>query len=139
MTPTFWLTHWSKSKFKFMKWIYGVLAIVGLSMFTCEESDCGCVPPPTCSGCGLRAVVKDLSNLDGCSIGLQLADGTKLIPERRTYIQAPKREDDPAYYFEFIPGDTLCIAYNEVELATTCMAGKNVFLTCIKNTSSDSN
>jgi hypothetical protein len=118
-----------------MKWIYGLLVILAFSKFTCDSEDCGCISPPVCSGCGLQAVVKDFSNLDGCSIGLELADGTQLIPERRIYIQAPKQEDDPAYYFEFIPGDTVCIAYNEVDITTACMAGKNVFLTCIKKVS----
>jgi hypothetical protein len=122
-----------------MKWIYGLLTILAFSKFTCEQTDCGCVAPPACSGCGLQAVVKDFSGLDGCSIGLELADGTKLFPEKRVYVQAPKKEDDPAYYFEFVPGDTVCIAYNEVELVTACMAGKNIFLTCIKKASVGSN
>ena len=76
------------------------------SQFTCEHQDCGCVPPPTCSGCGLQAVVKDYTDLDGCGIGLELTDGTVLMPERRIYIQQPKPEEDPTYYFEFVPGDT---------------------------------
>ena len=114
---------------------YGLLAVLSFSQFTCEQRDCGCVPPPQCSGCGLKAEVKDLSGLDGCDIGLELSDGTLLIPERRVYIQAPKPEEDPAYYFEFVPGDKVCIAYNEVDLVTVCMAGKTVFLTCIKKIS----
>lgn len=116
--------------------ILGLLAVLCFSQFTCEQRDCGCVQPPPCSGCGLKAVVKDFSNLDGCGIGLELTDGTKLMPERRVYIQAPKPEEDPAYYFEFVPGDTVCIEYNEVELVNACMTGENIFLTCIKKASS---
>jgi hypothetical protein len=114
---------------------YGLLVVLSFSQFTCEQHDCGCVPPPKCSGCGLKAEVKDLSGLDGCDVGLELTDGTILIPERRVYVQAPKPEEDPAYYFEFVPGEKVCIAYNEVELMTACMSGKNVFLTCIKKVS----
>lgn len=115
--------------------VFSLLTVLCFTAFTCEPGDCSCVPPPPCSGCGLRAVVKDFSNLDGCGIGLEQEDGTKLMPERRVYIQAPKPEDDPAYYFEFVPGNTVCIEYKEVELANACMAGKNVFLTCIKKVS----
>jgi hypothetical protein len=111
---------------------YGLLVLLSFSQFTCEQRDCGCVPPSPCSGCGLQAEIKDISDLDGCAIGLELEDGTILVPERRVYVQAPKPEDDPAYYFEFTPGDIVCIEYKEVNLVTACMTGKNVFLTCIK-------
>jgi hypothetical protein len=83
-----------------------------------------------------KVVVKDLTELDGCSIGLELKNGEILIPEKRVYVQAPKPEDDPAYYFEFVAGDTICIAYKEVDIMTTCTAGKDVFLTCIEKISS---
>jgi hypothetical protein len=115
--------------------VSGLLVVLSFLQFRCEQRDCECVLSPKCSGCGLRAEVKDLSELDGCDIGLELTDGTILIPERRVYVQAPKPEEDPAYYFEFIPGDEVCIAYNEVELMTACMSGKTVFLTCIKKVS----
>lgn len=117
--------------------LYGLFIILAFAQFTCEERDCGCVPPPACSTCGgTQVTVKDLSNLDGCSIGLQLGNGDILLPEIRVYVQAPKPEEDPAYFFEFTPGDKLCIGYNEVELMTACMAGKTVFLTCIEKVES---
>jgi len=90
------------------------------------------------SCCETIARVKDFSNLDGCGIVLELEDGTILIPEKRVYVQAPKPEDDPAYYFEFVAGDTVCIASKKVDLMTSCMAGQNVFLTCIKKISKGS-
>lgn len=116
---------------------YGVLTILCFARFECEQRDCGCMPPPACSGCGLQATVKDFSNLDGCGFGLELEDGTVLMPERRVYVQAPHPDQDPAYYFEFVAGEKVCIAYNEVELMTACMKGKNVFLTCIKRVSNN--
>jgi hypothetical protein len=117
-------------KLSFMKLAsFGLVLILLLTAFTCgttEVIDCF----PQC--CTQRVVVKDLTGLDGCSIGLELKNGEILIPEKRVYVQAPKPEDDPAYHFEFVAGDTICIAYKEVDLMTSCMAGKDVFLTCIK-------
>ena len=117
--------------------LYGILTVVCFSQFTCEQQDCGCVAPPKCSGCGLQATVRDFTGLDGCGIGLELADGSVLMPERRVYVQAPKPEEDPAYYFDFVPGEKVCIEYNELEQMTYCMKGKNVFLTCIKKVSAN--
>jgi hypothetical protein len=117
-----------------MKFVfYGFLVILGFSQFTCEQHDCGCVPlRGHCAGTScVPVVIKDFSNQDGCGIGLEQFDGTVLIPERRVYVQAPDPDEDPAYYFPFVPGDTICVAYRPVELATACMNGENVFLTCI--------
>jgi hypothetical protein len=114
--------------------VYGLLVVLSFSRFTCEHHDCGCLS--SCSECGIKAQVKDLSGLDGCDTGLELTNGTILIPERRVYVQAPKPEEDPAYYFEFVPGDQVCIAYRDVNLMTACMSGQTVFLTCIKKISS---
>jgi hypothetical protein len=112
---------------------YGFLTVLCFARFECEQRDCGCVSPHGhCAGTScVPVVIKDLSNLDGCGIGLELFDGKVLIPERRVYVQAPDLDEDPAYYFPFVPGDTICVAYQHVELATVCMAGENVFLTCI--------
>ncbi len=110
----------------------GLFAVLLFTAFRCDTVEViHCFP----QCCEQTAVVKDLNGLDGCSIGLELENDELLIPERRVYVQAPKPEEDPAYYFEFVPGDTVCIAYNEVELMTSCMAGKDVFLTCIKKIS----
>jgi hypothetical protein len=113
----------------------GFCAILLFTAFTCDTTEViHCFP----SCCKQTAVVKDLTGLDGCSIGLELENGEVLIPEKRVYVQAPKPEDDPAYYFEFVAGDTLCIAYKEVDLMNTCMAGNDVFLTCIQKISQSS-
>lgn len=110
----------------------GFIVVLVLTAFTCStEEPMIIICPDFC--CQKVATVTDLGGLDGCSIGLELDGGEILIPERRVYIQAPKPEEDPAYYFDFVPGSKVCIAYREIELATACMAGQNVFLTCIRN------
>jgi hypothetical protein len=86
-----------------------------------------------CSDCHTPAVVKDLTGLDGCGLVFELANGTRLQPERRTYIQAPKPEEDPLYYFELKVGDSVRISYQETSSVSTCMVGKVVFVTCIKS------
>jgi hypothetical protein len=60
-----------------------------------------------------------------------LEDGTRLNPEKRVYVQAPKREDDPLYYFTLIAGEKVKISYKETNGMDACMAGKSVFITCI--------
>jgi hypothetical protein len=82
-------------------------------------------------GCNEIATVTDFTGLDGCGLMFVLEDGTRLNPERRVYIQAPKIEDDPLYYFTLTAGDKVKIAYSEVSLSDACMAGKMVFITCI--------
>jgi len=82
-------------------------------------------------GCATEAVVKDLTGLDGCGFVFELADGTRLIPEHRTYIQAPKKEDDPIYYFQMKDSEKVKISYRESQLLGVCMAGPIVFITCI--------
>ena len=82
-------------------------------------------------GCGVNASVVDFTRLDGCGMMLVLENGTRLNPEKRVYIQAPKIEDDPLYYFTLTAGDKVKIAYKEVEGVDACMAGKRVFITCI--------
>lgn len=93
---------------------------------------CGSAVVP--AGCGQVATVTDFTGLDGCGLMLVLDDGTRLIPEKRTYIQAPKQEDDPLYYFTLTAGQKVKIAYNETNLPNVCMAGKTVFITCITQT-----
>lgn len=84
---------------------------------------------------GVTATVKDLSGLDGCGLVFEMSDGSVLIPERRTYIQAPSQQDDPIYYFELIPGQRVSLRYIESSAAGVCMSGKIVFVTCIKSLS----
>lgn len=82
-------------------------------------------------GCSVTATVTDFTGLDGCGLMLVLEDGTRLNPEKRVYVTAPKQEDDPLYYFTLTAGDKVKIAYKDVDGMDACMAGKPVFITCI--------
>ena len=88
--------------------------------------------------CNAGATVKDLTGLDGCGLVFELNDGTVLIPEKRTYIQAPRPEEDPFYHARLKDGDHVKIGFRSVDLATTCMAGKVVFITCIEMNKNES-
>jgi hypothetical protein len=106
-----------------------IAAVLLTSLFKCGGSEkVGDYVPV---GCNEIATVTDFTGLDGCGMMLVLEDGTRLNPERRQYFQVPKREDDPLYYFTLTAGDKVKIAYNEVNGADICMAGKPVFITCI--------
>lgn len=106
-----------------------IVAMVLLAgLFKCGGSEECCVVP---SACTEVATVTDFTGLDGCGLMLVLEDGTRLNPERRQYVQAPKQEDDPLYYFTLKAGDRLKIAYRDGDGADACMAGKRVFITCI--------
>jgi len=108
-----------------------VLAVVVLltSLFKCNRSEKTAEYVPV--GCSEMASVVDFTGLDGCGLMLVLDDGTRLNPEKRVYIQAPKREDDPLYYFTLVAGEKVKIAYKETSGMDACMAGKIVFITCI--------
>lgn len=114
-----------------MKWIYGLLVILGFSRFGCSPTELEEVKPIQC-GFSEIAVVKDLSELDGCGFALELPDGSKLIPQRLVYIQAPDSAQDPAYYFQFKADQKVCFSYRETDGVDACMAGKLVFLTHIQ-------
>ena len=83
------------------------------------------------AGCSVNASEEDFTGLDGCGLMLVLDDNTRLNPVRRVYIQAPKPEEDPLYYFELKAGQKVKIAYKESSGGDVCMAGKLVFITCI--------
>jgi hypothetical protein len=111
-----------------MKWVYGFLTILCFSQFECGDTEgFKCHAP-----CSQTATVKDLSGLDGCKFALEMEDGTRLVPQFLSYVQPPRQEDDPGYYFQFKDGQKVCFGFREVNGADICMAGKMVFLTCIK-------
>jgi len=113
-----------------MKWIYGFLAVLFFSQFECGPTE------PSHDSCSQSATVKDLAGLDGCGFVLELKDGTRLVPQKLTYIQAPDSAQDPGYYFHFKDGEKVSFDYRETEGLDACMAGKLVFLTCIKTSGS---
>jgi hypothetical protein len=119
----------SNNKSKIMKWIYGFLAVMCFARFQCHDDHqkMDCDKP-----CSHSATVKDLTGLDGCQFVLELADGSRLVPQKLTYIQAPDPEQDPGYYFNFIDGQKVSFDFRVEDGADACMAGQLVFLTCIK-------
>lgn len=92
-----------------------------------------CFPNP----CSVEATVVDLRSLDGCDFVFELSDGTRLLPERRTYIQAPTKEADPVYHYQFVNGAKVGISYEESLALSACMAGRIVFVTCLSDLSED--
>lgn len=83
--------------------------------------------------CGTTAKVVDMTGLDGCGLMFELPNGTRLEPEHRVYIQAPTVAEDPLYHFNLKAGQVVKIDWVESkDLASICMAGPIVFITCIK-------
>jgi hypothetical protein len=115
-----------------MKHTVLLVGLIAFLSYSCGEETkiIDCFPV----GCEKEAVVKDVSELDGCDLILELNDGTRLIPERRTYLQAPTKEDDPLYHFAIRDGQKVKISYRATQLLGTCMAGEIVFITCISST-----
>jgi hypothetical protein len=103
------------------------MLLVGL--FKCQGSEKTAEYVPV--GCSEIASVVDFTGLDGCGLMLVLEDGSRLNPEKRVYVQAPKREDDPLYYFTLVAGEKIKVSYKETNGMDACMAGKTVFITCI--------
>lgn len=112
---------------KFMKSIVAFCLIVGL--LSCADDQ---VVPCFPADCGLLATVVDYSELDGCDLLLELPGGTRLIPVRLTYVHAPTPEEDPIYHYDLKAGEQVYISYKPSKVATACMAGQAVFITCIK-------
>jgi hypothetical protein len=112
-----------------MKTIVLSVALLLASLFKCSRSEKVAEYVPI--GCSVTAEVVDFTGLDGCGLMLVLEDGTRLNPEKRVYVQAPKREEDPLYYFTLVAGEKVKIAYTETNSPNVCMSGKTVFITCI--------
>ena len=110
----------------------GIILFLVLIGASCDKKESN-----VATACSQEAIVKDLRSLDGCDFVFELTDGTRLIPERRVYIQAPSQQDDPIYYFEFKDGDKVKISYQDSHLLGACMAGKIVFITCISSNQTD--
>ena len=115
------------------KLVYGLLVA---TIFTSTAFQCGPDPIPT--SCSVPAIVRDLSNLDGCGFVFELNDGTKLIPVWEwgwcgTPPLPKGAMEDPLYNFEFWEGRAVLLEYVErKDFATVCMAGKTVKITCLK-------
>jgi hypothetical protein len=108
-----------------------ILVVMG-SLIACEEE----TTTNTCNP-GTLATVKDLTGLDGCGFVFELTDGTRLEPVRLFYCGTPplpkEVTEDPLYNFELTDGKKVRINYVEAnDVATICMAGKTVRITCIE-------
>jgi hypothetical protein len=102
------------------------LLVIGLSCTTTEVIECFLLE------CSTVAIVKDLTGLDGCGLVFELKDGSWLEPEYRVYVQPPKPEEDPLYYYELKANEKVQISYQSTGSASICMVGDVVFITCIK-------
>ncbi|MCU0398469.1 MAG: hypothetical protein MUC73_10235 [Cyclobacteriaceae bacterium] len=105
------------------------LILVVTSLCQCDTTEVIVCFPQRCS---IQATVKDMTGLDGCGLMFELQDGTLLEPERRVYVQPPKPEEDPLYYFELKANDKVWIDYRSSSASSICMAGEIIFITCIK-------
>lgn len=109
-------------------------AIIFLS---CEEDKISAV---SCDH-GVLATIRDLTGLDGCGFVFELTDGTRLEPMRLMYCGTPplpkEVTEDPLYDFQFVDGKQVRIGYEEIQdVASICMVGKIVRITCIEEISS---
>lgn len=91
--------------------------------------------------CSTKAIIRDLSGLDGCGYVLELEDGTRLEPVWPSLFcgtpPLPKEiTEDPLYNFEFVDGKRVIISYEEVGNMSICMVGTTVKITCIREDSS---
>ncbi|MEQ8304245.1 MAG: hypothetical protein RIB47_12700 [Cyclobacteriaceae bacterium] len=106
----------------------GFFTLLLLGLLQCDNND----NASDCTGkCEVEATVVDMTGLDGCSIMFELADGTRIEPERRTYVTAPSIAEDPLYHFDLKVGQKVRISYEESLALSICMAGPIVFVTCI--------
>lgn len=72
------------------------------------------------SRCTQKVTVVDKTGLDGCGLMFQISENERLEPVEWA-VEEP----------ELIPGNTYYIDYEAVEMASICMAGKTVRITCI--------
>lgn len=117
-----------------MRALFSTLLFLSASFlfWSCDEE-------PMSASCdqGVPATLKDLTGLDGCGFVFELADGSRLEPQRLFYCGTnplPKEvTEDPLYDFQFVDGKQVRIAFEEVtDVMSICMVGKIVKITCIE-------
>lgn len=114
-----------------MKKIISVLVLSLATLIACEDRE------DLTLTCGTEATVRDLTGLDGCGFVFELNDGTRLEPVRMFFCGTPplpaEVTNDPLYNFQFVDGKKVRIGYVETqEMASICMAGKLVKITCLE-------
>lgn len=90
------------------------------------------------SSCATAATVRDMSGVDGCGWVFELNDGSKLIPYWTWFCGTPplpkEMTEDPLYNFEYVDGKQVMISYEIMnDIATGCMSGQVVKITCISD------
>jgi hypothetical protein len=116
-----------------MKPAISALVITILLFTRCEEEQPLVI---TCDNAVL-ATVKNLTGLDGCGFVFELADGSRLEPQMLGYCGTPplpkEITENPLYNFQWIDGQKVRIAYEEIpDAASICMVGKIVKITCLQ-------
>jgi hypothetical protein len=116
-----------------MKPAISALVITILLFTRCEEEQPLVI---TCDNAVL-ATVKNLTGLDGCGFVFELADGSRLEPQMLGYCGTPplpkEITENPLYNFQWIDGQKVRIAYEEIpDAARICMVGKIVKITCLQ-------
>jgi hypothetical protein len=117
-----------------LKYVFVAMAIV-FSLFACEDENVNTTT------CGTPATVRDLTGLDGCGFVFELADGSRLEPQRLFFCGTPplpkEVTEDPLYQFEFVDGKKVTIGYEACpDCASICMAGTMVKITCLSEDNS---
>lgn len=107
-----------------------IISLLLVSLFQCNKGTHEINRENT--SCGRYAKVVDMAGLDGCGLMFELADGTRLDPERRVYVQAPTLAQDPLYHFDLKSGQEVTINWEQSLALNSCMAGPIVFITCIE-------
>jgi hypothetical protein len=122
----------SKPKISVMKNVF-----VSSLLFAAMVLSFACGNESLSSSCKTPAIVRDLSGLDGCGFVFELSDGTNLIPVTLFWCGTPplpkEQAEDPLANFTLTDGMSVLINYEELQdMATVCMAGKSVRITCIE-------
>jgi hypothetical protein len=101
-----------------MKKMFFALILAGLiaSVQSCDK-DCGTAPCDNAQ----TATLKDFTGLDGCGFVLVLADSTVLEPTNlEEFLTTP------------VDGQTITVAFHEVDMASICMVGPMVVIDCLE-------
>lgn len=115
-----------------------LLMVAGGAFLQCNDDT---ADPET--ECLTAATVRDLSGLDGCGFVFEKSDGSYLEPVRNFFCGTPPLpqdvENDPLRNFTFRDGQRVMIGYTPAEMASVCMAGAVVKITCIREIDSGEN
>ena len=86
------------------------------------------------SDCEITATVIDMTGLDGCGFILQTDEGKKYEPLFIGWCGTPPYQEappDPLRGFTFRHGQRVKFSFEPTEMASICMTGEVVRITCI--------